>query len=396
MDSTYVKTTEVGLVFTKLFFQFCLRKQLNDPTLMIHEAEYAPSASEKMALALKHPKSGSHPIGVQRYNLLFESQGKQQQIVVIVKSKISEEDYLKAISTAFFQCGIRTTHPVYDYLSQLEFAYVNRKEAAIYAMQQAYPAFQQYLPFSYGSYVSGSGDACVLVLQYLDEEWLSLDPFNIAKWNQRAIENLCAALAKMHAVWYQKEAELMKIPGFGNRLDAVKMQQLMPYWLALADAVKLAQLPFLQVEDYAFHSRLIQDIPIWRAQIDTMKKTLVQNDCVPKNVAFSENERQIYVYDWEIATIHLPQRDAVEFLSYVLPTDFDAKLLLHYLDQHRLQLAEATKTRIAEEEWQLGFKYCLYDFLIQRVLPQLVFEKLEARNIANVYANVRKMITLLS
>lgn len=188
----------------------------------------------------------------------------------------------------------------------------------------------------------------------------------------------------------------MKIPGFGNRLDAVKMQQLMPYWLALADAVKLAQLPFLQVEDYAFHSRLIQDIPIWRAQIDTMKKTLVQNDCVPKNVAFSENERQIYVYDWEIATIHLPQRDAVEFLSYVLPTDFDAKLLLHYLDQHRLQLAEATKTRIAEEEWQLGFKYCLYDFLIQRVLPQLVFEKLEARNIANVYANVRKMITLLS
>ena len=70
MDSTYVKTTEVGLVFTKQFFQFCLRKQLNDPTLMIHEAEYAPSASEKMALARKHPKSGSHPIGVQRYNLL--------------------------------------------------------------------------------------------------------------------------------------------------------------------------------------------------------------------------------------------------------------------------------------------------------------------------------------
>ncbi|WP_019218084.1 phosphotransferase family protein, partial [Legionella tunisiensis] len=282
-------------------------------------------------------------------------------------------------------------------LSQLEFAHVNRKEAALYTMQQTYPAFQQYLPFSYGTYVSENGDACVLVLQCLDEEWLSLDPFDVAKWNQQAIESLISTLAKLHAVWYQKETEVAKIPGFGNRLDAAKMQQLMPYWLALADAVKQAQLPFLQAEDYDFHTRLIQDIPTWRKQIDAMKKTLVQNDCVPKNVALSkQDDRKIYVYDWEIATIHLPQRDTVEFLSYVLPAQFDAKLLLYYLEQHRLQLAEVAKTRIAEKEWQLGFKYCLYDFLIQRILPELVFEKLEARNIANVYANVRKMITLLS
>ncbi|KTD16009.1 3-hydroxy-3-methylglutaryl coenzyme A reductase-like protein [Legionella lansingensis] len=397
MKKNFVNKTDYGLVFTEYFFQCCLQKQFDDPHLIVDIAEYAPSASESMAHEIKNPKSGDHPIGVQRYNLSFLKNGEIKHVVVIAKSKISEQNYLQIITGAFETCGIKTRQPLISYLSQLEFENVNRKEIMIYEMQKDHAAFQQYLPSSYGTYLSEDGRVCVLILQYLKEEYLSLDLFNFEKWDQIAIDGFIDAISQLHAVWYGREKEVAKIPGFENVLDLNKMQQFMPYWLALLAAVEQAKPPFMQASDYDLHHELLIDLTTWRGQIDAMKKTLVHNDCVPKNVGINltDGEKQIYVYDWELATVHLPQRDVVEFLSYVLPRDFSLELLTHYIERQRIKLAETTGENIHKQEWVLGFKYSIYDYLIQRIMPQIVFEKLEARNIEKVYANARRMMALL-
>lgn len=393
----YVKTTHYGLEFSELFFQDCLKKYFSDPNIQVLSAKYSPSAADKVAWSAKHPKEGDHPIGVQRYEIHFKKNGKIENQFVIAKSKISDSHYLQVISTAFEKCGIQTVPPVIDYLSQLEFSNLNRKETAVYNMQRSFEAFRHSMPLCYGTYLDEEGDVCVLILQCLDEEWLSLDPNDVSMWNQNAIETLIDGISPMHAVWYKKEKEIAKIKGFENLFNVDKMQQFIPYWIALADAVKATNLPFITKEDYLFHTHLIETIPEWRSKIDVMDKTLVQNDCVPKNVALcnQNGKKKVLIYDWEIATVHIPQRDIVEFLSYVLPENFDAKLLKSYIERHRNQLSEATKQTINASEWQLGFKYALYDYLIQRVFPQIPFELLEARNIAKVYHNARRMMLLL-
>lgn len=393
----YVKTTRYGLEFSELFFQDSLKKYFSDPNIEVLSAKYSPSAADKVAWSAKHPKEGDQPIGVQRYEIHFKKNGKIENQFVIAKSKISDSHYLQVISGAFEKCGIQTVPPVIDYLSQLEFSNLNRKETAVYNMQRSFEAFRHSMPLCYGTYLDEEGDDCVLILQCLDEEWLSLDPNDVSMWNQNAIETLIDSISPMHAVWYKKEKEIAKIKGFENLFNVDKMQQFMPYWIALADAVKATNLPFLTKEDYLFHTHLIETIPEWRSKIDVMDKTLVQNDCVPKNVALcnQNGKKKVLIYDWEIATVHIPQRDIVEFLSYVLPENFDAKLLKSYIERHRIQLNEATKQTINASEWQLGFKYALYDYLIQRVFPQIPFELLEARNIAKVYHNARRMMLLL-
>jgi thiamine kinase-like enzyme len=399
MKKQYTIPSDYGLVFTTQFFQDCLRKQLYDQELKVISADLSHSASEIMMLNLKHPKSDEFPIGVQKYNLVLEKNRKKEALTVIVKSKISEQHYLKAISGAFEKVGIISEVPLIDYLSQLEFSYVNRKEAAIYEMQQKNIAFQQYMPKAYGVYLPKDGNQCVLILQSLDDSSLSLDVFDVSKWDSPAVEAFITAIASIHAEWYQKDRILVeKISCFKHVVNAHKMQVFMPYWLALAAAVKNAKFPFLSKADYAYHDKLIRDIPIWRSKLDLMDKTLVHNDCVPKNLALSiiNNQRQVHIYDWEIATIHVPQRDLVEFLSYVLPNDFELFLLNHYIEQHRCMLATQSKAVINETEWFEGFKYALYDYLIQRVFPQLVFEQLEARNIEKIYRNIQRMISLLS
>lgn len=175
--------------------------------------------------------------------------------------------------------------PILDYLSQLEFSNLNRKEITIYNMQHSFEAFQYAMPLCYGTYLDEKEKACVLILECLDEEWLSLDPFNTSKWDQTAIEALIDAIASMHAVWYRKENAIAEIKGFKNPLNTDQMQRLMPYWNALAKAVTTSNLPFLTKEDYLFHTHLIETMPQWHIKIDAMAKTLVQNDCVPKNIA---------------------------------------------------------------------------------------------------------------
>ncbi|KTD07889.1 3-hydroxy-3-methylglutaryl-CoA reductase [Legionella jamestowniensis] len=398
MKENYVQANDSGLFFTHDFFEFCLRKQFNDPGLTVEEVHYVPSAGEKMALELKHPKKGDHPIGVQRYNLSLVRQNQKETVSLIVKSKISERQYLQAITQAFEKCGISTATPLLDYMSQLEFMDVNQKEITIYDMQKEFDAFQKFMPACYGYFLDGSDGACVLILQYLADDYLSLDPFNVEKWTQDAIEPFINAISQLHAVWYGKTGGLREFPCFKNVLDADKMQRFTPYWHALSDAVENATLPFLTGTDYALHRQLINTIPQWRPHLDAMKKTLVQNDCVPKNVGINLNHepKEIYIYDWEITTVHVPQRDLVEFLAYVLPHAFSKELLYSYIERHREQLALHSQHNIDKKEWHLGFLYSAYDYLIQRVLPQLVFEKLEARNIEKIYKNTRRMMSLLT
>lgn len=397
LNKGYIKTTPYGLGFSELFFEDNLKKYFSDPALEVLSAEYSPSASDKMAWSVKHPKQGDHPIGVQRYKISFKKNGKIHTRHVIAKSKISDKQYLQIISNAFAKCGIQTEIPIPDYLSQLEFSNLNRKEITIYHMQDSFEAFRYAMPLCYGSYLDEQEEICVLILECLDEKWLSLDPFNTSKWDQTAIEALIDAIASMHAVWYKKENAIAEIKGFKNPLNTDQMQRLMPYWNALAKAVKTSNLPFLTKEDYLFHTNLIETMPQWHIKIDAMAKTLVQNDCVPKNIALCNQNgvKKVLVYDWEIATIHIPQRDIVEFLSYVLPENFDSKVLGNYIERHRIKLGETTKQAIDATEWRLGFQYALYDYLIQRVFPQIPFEKLEARNIAKVYNNARRMMALL-
>lgn len=398
MDPKYIEKTPYGLGFSAVFFQDSLRNYFADPNLEVISATYSPSASDKMAWSPKFPKAGEHPIGVQRYELSFKTKGTTKTLFVIAKSKISDARYLQVISGAFEKCGIKPDRPVIDYLSQLEFAHLNLKEVAIYNMQRTYPAFRDNMPWCYGTFVDDKGDICVIIMQYLEDDWLSLNPFDTSKWDQSSVELMIDALAAMHAVWYRRDKEVAKINGFENVLTSEKMQRFMPYWQALVNAASATGLPFLTPADNTFHQHIIDTIPTWRGAIDAMDKTLTQNDCVPKNTALENKNgiKKVYIYDWEIATVHVPQRDPAEFLSYVLPENFDLQLLTHYMERHRTKLEQATNSKIDGQQWKLGFKYAAQDFLLQRVLPQLPFEKLEARNIKKVYQSTRRMIELLS
>ncbi|WP_419421318.1 hypothetical protein ACNVED_14705 (plasmid) [Legionella sp. D16C41] len=78
MQENFIQAKDGKLLFTKDFFENCMRKQFSDPNLTVTKANYIPSLSEKMTLELKHPKKGDRPIGVQHYQLSYIRQNKKE------------------------------------------------------------------------------------------------------------------------------------------------------------------------------------------------------------------------------------------------------------------------------------------------------------------------------
>lgn len=69
--------------------------------------------------------------------------------------------------------------------------------------------------------------------------------------------------------------------------------------------------------------------------------TLIHNDCNPRNLCLRKSDGRKHrtcLYDWELATLDVPQRDVVEFLGFVLPPSSSLDTRLELIDFYRCNL----------------------------------------------------------
>ncbi len=105
----------------------------------------------------------------------------------------------------------------------------------------------------------------------------------------------------------------------------------------------------------------IDHIPqIW-AVLDTAPSTMIHNDCNPRNICLRRNtapsvpsvpapppgdadslpypdQRSLCMYDWELATIGVPQRDLAEFLAFTLQPSASKETWDELMEFYRLHL----------------------------------------------------------
>jgi len=128
--------------------------------------------------------------------------------------------------------------------------------------------------------------------------------------------------------------------------------------------------------DLARYRDRLYSMKDWYGEIDVMPKTLIHNDFNPRNIAFRRlpasagqdtGALTLCAYDWELATIHLPQHDIAELLVFTLQPDFDAADVEQYIEQHRIELEVLAGEAIDAQQWRRGFTLCLWDLVINRI-----------------------------
>ena len=115
------------------------------------------------------------------------------------------------------------------------------------------------------------------------------------------------------------------------------------------------------------------------SDLDAAPQTMIHNDCNPRNICLRkvaqtpkghvastgcpyEDQRCLCIYDWELATINVPQHDLVEFLAFTLPPSTSLEKWLHVLDFYRKHL-----------EYYSGVEYPLKKLVVDHFLSFTLF-----------------------
>jgi NADP-dependent 3-hydroxy-3-methylglutaryl-CoA reductase len=350
------------------FFAPGLRRALASPALAVDRVETLDAGPGAGIVGELAARRTGRAVGV-LHRRLHHAGGPTD---VVVKLKPTDAEVRLAMQTAAAACGPRVGGAFARHHAALGFSGCHLRELAVYA--QTDPRFTAHAPRVYDVVRDDARATYALVLERLGPGVRLLDSADDpAGWGAREVEAAMCGLGALHAIWLGREAELGRRPWIGVPPTAARMAEARPLWDALADHAAEAFPALMGAPELRRHRALVAALPDWWAQVEAMPRTLAHNDCNPRNVALRDpapgdagRPPTLCAYDWELATVHLPQRDAAELLAFVLSPAAGRAEVLHHVERHRRATAEAGAPVPNAAAWRAGFALALRDLLVHR------------------------------
>lgn len=294
-------------------------------------------------------------------------QGSTRFMEVFIKSKPHDSEVIAIGRTVAQLCQAGLGDAFLRNAAMLGFAGCHVRELGIYAQRDS--RFRKFTPACYGRLSDESGNRWVLALEYLSNVALIDTANDIRGWTPDYLYAAIDGLAALHAIWYQREDELVRQPWLGPYPTVDGMAGAVDLWERLAEFSGPLFHEWLGQEVVGLQREFIEDIGGWWSELQDMPRTLIHQDFNPRNIAFRHDRSgpRLCVYDWELATLGVPQRDLVELLCFVLPPGCSADVIGDCVEHHRAALEQATGKAIDKSEWRRGFELSLRDLLVNRL-----------------------------
>jgi hydroxymethylglutaryl-CoA reductase (NADPH) len=258
------------------------------------------------------------------------SNGSDERI--LIKSKALDSEVIKGLHLISASIDTALADLIKLHQKQLEYNQCHLKETVIYEhLQQAgFVAMPKYL----GKYTHTQREIHLLIQEWIKTEHIALSnsenhPEN---WTDDWIQVSLSSIQTAHKVL---ETLPQSRPDLFNEFKP---------WHSLNLYGKLMNILIEECADID-HIEALQDINDSLLTLESdhaavrWPKSLIHNDFNPRNVLM-RNSGMPCIYDWELAMIDFPQRDIIEFLSFVLPEDFSAQSLMLYLKEHYQEIVQ--------------------------------------------------------
>lgn len=308
-------------------------------------------------------------VGIRRYEVLVRELGKPQSqtLSVLLKSKPADtvmQDLLVEVATL---CDPSLGAHCEAFKSDLGLAGCHERELALYELPE--PRLRRLMPAAFGTHRDPLGGSWSVAMEYLsDAEGVDVAAMATA-WTSRQLGAAIRGLADVHAIWYQRHTELRAMPWLVSQPEAARMVEMVPLWNALADHSSPFFSPWIGQPIRPLQKALIASLNDWWPALRAQPQTLVHNDFNPRNFLLREsaNGLSLSIFDWELATVDVPQRDLAELLCFVLPPGCSRRMLADYLELSRSALQSAACVPIDRDLWLQGFVLSLRHLMIHRL-----------------------------
>lgn len=348
------------------FFESALRESLADPGLRVESVQPEPLHMGTSILTELTARKVNKLLGHFPLRLTVRGNGGQPGAVsVVTKVKPLDEEVMLMASSVAQSCGGQLAKTYSKFRSKTGFAGCHTRELAIYASRD--PRFVRHTPRIFGTYRNDLREAYVIVMERLDDLVLMNSAEDISGWRGEHIKAVIRGIAEVHSIWYGREAELLQQPWLGSVPTAESRVQMSELWGALWQHARSEFPDLISDPDLATVQALLANLPTLWSRIESQPRTLIHNDFNPRNLGLRAGDLRLCAYDWELATLHLPQIDLAEFLLFTLDGPIDPADIDRYVELHRRTLSEATGQKIAPGSFREGYRHALHDLLLSRI-----------------------------
>lgn len=293
--------------------------------------------------------------------------GENDPVEMMVKVKPLDDEVILVSNGMAALCDPRLAQSYNKFKNTLEFKHCHVRELEV--MSQQDERFKKYVPTVYHTWNDPKREAFVIVEELLKDVDLMDTIDDTSNWTAEYIEAAIRGAAELHSIWYGKTEELSKMEWFSNAPNCLRMMERLRLWEMLGVHASEEFPEWFSPDDMEWFRETIYTMPEWYAEIDKMPKTLIHNDFNPRNICFKKtgDGPRLCVYDWELATINIPQHDLAEFLTMTLQPTTTADEVSRYVEYHRKSLEEFTGEAIDPDRWRQGYKLSLFDLLANRI-----------------------------
>ncbi|MEM6406133.1 MAG: phosphotransferase [Pseudomonadota bacterium] len=361
----YLKMVDLN----KRFFETAIRRHMDDPDLRITAAEPVTAIDMETSIITQMTGEKTHKlIGHLPFALTLKMAAQVRQTDVLVKSKPTSGEVVNLFSQMAAMCDPSLAKAYEKYKAYVGFAGCDERELAVLSQKDS--RFVAHVPEIYGVFKDVDREIFIIIEEHLKDMELMDSADDLLGWSDYHISTAIDGIAQCHAIWYGKENELKEKSWIGHIHSTESMKDMASLWESLAIHMREEFPDWVSVDDFNQHIALIRNMDVWWKPTETMQKTLIHNDFNPRNLAFRRHDDQlrVCVYDWELATIGLPQHDLAELLVFTLfKEQVVPEKITYFIEYHRLALEQATQLSIDPDEWKLGFCYAFYDLVINRL-----------------------------
>ncbi|HET9257455.1 MAG TPA: phosphotransferase, partial [Pseudonocardiaceae bacterium] len=279
------------------------------------------------------------------------SGGPATELEVMVKSKALDREILLEASKVASLCGTSVAEAWHRWGEFTELKDCHLRE--LWAYRAPDPALRALLPRVYGVHENPEREIYLVVMERLDRAAHLLDvDGEPTGWTACDVDTALRGIATVHGRWLGRQRELLDAGWLGHVPGPTLVDKTRELWIRLADHNAKEHPDLLPPRMKALVWKLAEESGTWTSELEAMPMTLVHNDFSPRNVALRKVDAQPVAFDWELATVHVPQRDFVELLAFTLGHDSGAAEVRRHLDVHRAAVEAASGRSLSAAQWR--------------------------------------------
>jgi hypothetical protein len=357
-------TPSIGSFLPQIERSLALRS--GDDSLSIEGIAIAPMGGDDSIVSELTSWREGAAMGLFRGEVRLRSATGRASARIVVKVKPSDESVLGVAQSVATLAGASLGQEYARFRDYHGFTRCDVRELALY--RESDPRLRRHSPAPLASSPAGDTQRLTLVLDELPPSSLFHAGNTDAAWSPDLLFAAIDGAAEIHSVWYRREVELMAQPWLAPVRDSQRLTEMRPLWSALADHACTHSPAWSDATLVRVHRRLVECVAEWSVPLTRLPRTLIHNDFNPRNVAMlTGREPRLCAFDWELATIGLPQRDIAELLCWTIGATTSRKEIAGYIERSRLRLASSTGTHIDGCDWELGFRAALCELLVDRL-----------------------------